>query len=314
MIDNIHQWLILRLVLAWLVLSLAIGGLVRYFGNVRLDNEVMDLAKLEMTHYAEAWRSYLESPSVEALAALGGKVRAAIEKDDMIVVEFYDADLDQITKATKSAAREIEERLPEHSHAFARQSDISCEKVGLGNETFLRVFVPIRGSEGGRIGYLEGIYRAPGHIVSLIKQETFWSLVLVVLVVLATTLVLYPLIIRLNRQLLEYSHSLMLTNVGMLKVLGSAIAKRDSDTNIHNYRVTLYSVHIEREAAPAAGRDEGADQGSVPARSREDRDQRHDPAQVGEIDGGGVRDHEDARPARRGHHQRLRMAEGRDGT
>jgi len=30
----------------------------------------------------------------------------------------------------------------------------------------------------------------------------------------------------------------------MLKVLGSAIAKRDSDTNIHNYRVTLYSVRL----------------------------------------------------------------------
>ena len=28
------------------------------------------------------------------------------------------------------------------------------------------------------------------------------------------------------------------------RTLGSAIAKRDSDTNIHNYRVTLYSVRL----------------------------------------------------------------------
>jgi HD-GYP domain-containing protein (c-di-GMP phosphodiesterase class II) len=30
----------------------------------------------------------------------------------------------------------------------------------------------------------------------------------------------------------------------MLKVLGSAVAKRDSDTNLHNYRVTIYAVRL----------------------------------------------------------------------
>ncbi|MEI6972824.1 MAG: HD-GYP domain-containing protein, partial [bacterium] len=69
-------------------------------------------------------------------------------------------------------------------------------------------------------------------------------LILVVLVIFVTSLALHPLIIRLNRKLVDYSNNLALTNIGMLKVLGSAIAKRDSDTNIHNYRVTLYSVKI----------------------------------------------------------------------
>jgi HD-GYP domain-containing protein (c-di-GMP phosphodiesterase class II) len=100
---------------------------------------------------------------------------------------------------------------------------------------------------------MEGIYHAPAEIVSQIQQQSLWSLILVVMVVLATSLALYPLIIRLNSRLLEYSHILALTNVGMLKVLGSAIAKRDSDTNIHNYRVTLYSVRIgEKMGLPHA--------------------------------------------------------------
>jgi HD-GYP domain-containing protein (c-di-GMP phosphodiesterase class II) len=114
----------------------------------------------------------------------------------------------------------------------------------LEGDTYLRVFVPLFNITGTKIAYLEGIYHAPHEIIDQIKQQTLWSLILVVLVVFVTTLVLYPLIIRLNRKLVDYSNNLALTNIGMLKVLGSAIAKRDSDTNIHNYRVTLYSVQI----------------------------------------------------------------------
>lgn len=47
-----------------------------------------------------------------------------------------------------------------------------------------------------------------------------------------------------NRTLEHLSTQLLNANVGMLEVLGSAIAKRDSDTSAHNYRVCIYSIHI----------------------------------------------------------------------
>jgi HD-GYP domain-containing protein (c-di-GMP phosphodiesterase class II) len=47
-----------------------------------------------------------------------------------------------------------------------------------------------------------------------------------------------------NRALEQVSSSLLNANIGMLEVLGSAIAKRDSDTSAHNYRVTIYSIHL----------------------------------------------------------------------
>jgi HD-GYP domain-containing protein (c-di-GMP phosphodiesterase class II) len=40
------------------------------------------------------------------------------------------------------------------------------------------------------------------------------------------------------------SRSLLNANIGMLEVLGSAIAKRDSDTSGHNYRVCIYAIHL----------------------------------------------------------------------
>ena len=244
MIDNLQTWLLKRLLLLWLLLSLAIGGLVYYLGNVRLDNHIINLAKAETESYSRVMAAYLKSPSEQALADLNSKIESEIERDHLIIVELYYADSKKITEIIKPSALEIESRLPKHGTEFAHKNIIECKKLIQGNETFMRVFVPIISGSGTKIAYMEGIYHAPIEIIEDIKSHTFWSLILIVLVVFATSMALYPLIIRLNRSLIDYSHNLALTNIGMLKVLGSAIAKRDSDTNIHNYRVTLYSVVI----------------------------------------------------------------------
>jgi HD-GYP domain-containing protein (c-di-GMP phosphodiesterase class II) len=244
MIDHLHTWLIIRLALVWLVLSLVIGGMVHFYGNRRLDNHVVTMAKAETSSYTEPVVAYLKAPSEQALAELNRRIRDEIQRDNLIVVEIYDAASHKFTEAIKPAAREVEKRLPKHGSEFSDKDGIVCHKLILGDDTYLRVFVPILSNDGAKIGYLEGIYHAPAEIIAQIKQQTLWSLTLVVLVIFVTSLALYPLIIRLNRTLIAYSHNLALTNIGMLKVLGSAIAKRDSDTNIHNYRVTLYSVRI----------------------------------------------------------------------
>lgn len=244
MIDNIHTWLVFRLVLLWLILSLVIGGFVNYLGYVRLDNHVVSMAKSETANYTHAVVTYLQAPSAKALEEFNHAINSAIQHDNLIAVEFYDAGSKKIIEVIKPSAGEIEKQLPKHGSEFADNNGIICKKMVVGKDTYLRVFVPLFNSGGSKVGYLEGIYHAPVEIVAQIKQQTLWSLLLVVLVVFATSLALYPLIIRLNRSLIDYSRNLAITNIGMLKVLGSAIAKRDSDTNIHNYRVTLYSVKI----------------------------------------------------------------------
>ena len=47
-----------------------------------------------------------------------------------------------------------------------------------------------------------------------------------------------------NQELESASYCLLNANIGMLEVLGSAIAKRDSDTSAHNYRVSIHSINL----------------------------------------------------------------------
>jgi len=49
---------------------------------------------------------------------------------------------------------------------------------------------------------------------------------------------------RKTRMLEDSSNALRAANIGVLEVLGNAIAKRDHGTSAHNYRVTLYAVNI----------------------------------------------------------------------
>ena len=243
MINTIHRWLIIRLGLVWLILSIVIGSLVHYLGEARLNDHVSTMAKEETSQYTPNFISYLRAPSEQALALFNHTIHSLIEGDNLIVVEFYDATTRKISEAIKPSAAELEKSLPKHDTTFNRSNKVICE-VMTPDHSILRVFVPIHDGAGTKIGYLEGIYHAPDEIVSQIKSQTLWSLILVVVIIFVTTLVLYPLIIRLHHKLLEQAHILALTNIGMLKVLGSAIAKRDSDTNIHNYRVALYAVRL----------------------------------------------------------------------
>jgi HD-GYP domain-containing protein (c-di-GMP phosphodiesterase class II) len=66
-------------------------------------------------------------------------------------------------------------------------------------------------------------------------------------IVLLTTIILYPSINTLLRRVSGLSADLLHANMEILSVLGSAVAKRDNDTDIHSYRVTIYAVRLAEE-------------------------------------------------------------------
>jgi putative nucleotidyltransferase with HDIG domain len=89
-----------------------------------------------------------------------------------------------------------------------------------------------------------GLYRVGDELSSHLSHQVFWSVIGVIGVVLSTTLILIPIIGRLERQVLRHAHDAIDANIDALATLGSAIAKRDSDTDAHNYRVTLYAIRL----------------------------------------------------------------------
>jgi putative nucleotidyltransferase with HDIG domain len=61
---------------------------------------------------------------------------------------------------------------------------------------------------------------------------------------LATATFLYPLLVSLHRRVFRFADDVVTGNLELAKVMGAAIAQRDSETGDHNFRVTLYAFHL----------------------------------------------------------------------
>lgn len=128
--------------------------------------------------------------------------------------------------------------------------------VRLEGRPYIHLVTAIETQEKAVLGYAEAMFALSDQTISIVRRNTFKSIGYVLVVVLFTAAVLYPVILHLTRRLARYSETLLDSNLETLSVLGSAIAKRDSDTDAHNYRVTIYAVRM----AEALGMDPAATQ------------------------------------------------------
>lgn len=79
------------------------------------------------------------------------------------------------------------------------------------------------------------------------QREKIWRTIgFNLLASLATALAVYPVVLLLYRSLVLASKDILRGNLEAASVLGSAIAKRDSQTGEHNYRVTVYAIYLAK--------------------------------------------------------------------
>jgi HD-GYP domain-containing protein (c-di-GMP phosphodiesterase class II) len=119
-----------------------------------------------------------------------------------------------------------------------------AEVVMLGERIHIWVVMPLTDPASPQPAYAQAMF-APSESARLALQEKLrHSVLLALLIVVATSALLYPVILQLVRKLTLFSRNLLEANLGTLSLLASAIAKRDSDTDVHNFRVTLYAVRL----------------------------------------------------------------------
>jgi len=105
----------------------------------------------------------------------------------------------------------------------------------------------LRNSAGAAAGYVESVYAVSEGFLSKARIQAFSIAAIASIIVLLTAMLLYPVIKTLLGRVSGLSRDLLHANMEILNVLGSAIAKRDNDTDIHNYRVTIYSIRLGQE-------------------------------------------------------------------
>lgn len=109
------------------------------------------------------------------------------------------------------------------------------------NNYYLSVVYPIR-VENKLLGYISGYKNIDKSIILDVESDIYHVITTIIFSIFIFSLTIFPIIYNAYKKLKRSEKRLLLSNIDTVHILGNAIALRDSDTNEHNYRVTIYAV------------------------------------------------------------------------
>ena len=163
------------------------------------------------------------------------------------IVEIYDAQGRKLAESVTSDGHAVESSLPHHGTPNYTAAFYRGHKPAPGVWA-LRVFVPLRDSATDMsrpvTGYFEGVRVMPTWQQDQIFNNSLSAALMVGLASLLCGGALYPVVVHLSADNERKAQEVLDSHISMMEALGRAIAKRDSDTGAHNYRVAWIAASI----------------------------------------------------------------------
>jgi len=217
---------------------------VMQFGEELTNQQAVDNGTVQKSieKFAEANSMFSEGAFVSVLVRDNrGKVAANFHRDKYTN--------DSITQILKKATQ-VDTSKPVIT---------TVKPIVIDSEQLILLSFPVLDSTNTTLGQTAMLFLPAAERLHQIQINIWQTTLSAIMIVLLTALGIYPVIIRLTQQLSVLSTNLLIANLQTAKALGNAIAKRDSDTDAHNYRVTIYSVRL----AEAIGLDTKKMQGLI---------------------------------------------------
>lgn len=256
---SLHRLLLRRLAAMTTLACVFFSALAYWRDMSNFDDAILQSALLGAGKFRHAIlseldkRDHIDSHRVQKV--LDDLAANAPDKDSplgkVVAVRISGRDNSTIAKrppAGSLQASEIEAYLDNHEEP-ENATRVFEHLVRIGDRPHLHLGIPLADSSGTDVAQAQALYAVSDFALREIAMGSVRTIGMVVLVVLSTTLLLYPVILRLLRHVAEMAAHTQQANLEILSVLGGAIAKRDSDTDQHNDRVTIYAVRLAEAMA-----------------------------------------------------------------
>ena len=238
---ELHSYLSTRFLVSGIAISVLAAALVYYWESWRVEKMAFELAVVSAKHFdSPGMRKLLVADSPSDHPELG----KLLEKSSFMGVRVFDLSGKVLMEAWGSGATNLRPAVQTHRHDFPEPGKYHNNWLENAGGDFVQVVIPLPDSSGTTEAYFEGIYRPDAGTQYARKHQVRNTVLTSVVAIISALLLLYPVLLGLTRRSLSLSKSLLDSNLELLQSLGSAIAKRDSDTDTHNYRVTLYAVSL----------------------------------------------------------------------
>lgn len=161
-------------------------------------------------------------------------------------IELYQPSGLKVAEASSVKGRQLEKSLAPHKQYDLRQPETFVDENS--TSSVIRIFIPIYKTMGQKnselLGYLEVGREVPEWRRKQIQDVVFYISVIAALSAMITGLLLYPSIRLLLRRQRENLQRLYDSHIQVLDSLGLAVAKRESGTGTHNYKVSWIAATL----------------------------------------------------------------------
>lgn len=246
----------IRIAMVSLILAALASPAAWYFSRENAEESIVSLAIEQSNKLLKANVGMdLTKPDAKAVAQAAAK---RMTDGIFDAVEIYDASGNKLAEELTDDGHRVEPLLPTHiTPSYDAPSYVSVQLTP--SLWIVRVFVPLRFSatgipQGAITGYFEGIRVVPQWQVQQIQISSWTAALMVALSAIFCGGVLYPVVVSLSEVNEKKTIEVLDSHISMMESLGRAIAKRDSDTGAHNYRVAWLSALIA-ERMGIKGRD-----------------------------------------------------------
>jgi HD-GYP domain-containing protein (c-di-GMP phosphodiesterase class II) len=248
----IHRVLLIRLGITSVAIAIVVGLFTYGIQNASLKRDVADLAQRGVYNLQEKVRFVMERQNTDALTALRdvfgrGNPPVVYRAGRFVHVQIYDRTpimLAEQSASDQTNIKAVKAFVDGRPFFFPAPGETHILMTRINSAPFVFITAPITDRTGKTVAFARSIFEVSAEETALMQRALARNTLIAMAIVIAVSALLYPIILRLTRRLADYSTHLLDANLETLSVLGSAIAKRDSDTDDHNYRVTLYSTRI----------------------------------------------------------------------
>ncbi len=256
---SIHRILATRLAITGFIISIVLGFIVILIEHNKVGEVVLDRALQATVHFNAEAGSLLDEPGLpdhqgiqrvlDAFVSRGLKLRNSryARVGYSVFIRIFDLDRGEVAKyidGNHANIKEVETYMYASRLPSSRNSEDWYNIIRINGAPYIILGVPLTNSSGKEAGHVEAVFAVSPETIAGIRRRVLRTVIIIISIVLVTTGLLYPVIIKLMNRLTRLNRKLLDSQLETLKVLGSAIATRDNDTDAHNYRVTIFSVRL----------------------------------------------------------------------
>lgn len=238
------RWMLVRkLSAAAIAIGLVAGGVAYEVEVQRVEQAALDHAAKGAQHFDSALvQIVFDAKSPEKHVVL----ERLLDRSRFVGIRVFGPDKAPIYETWADIPPVLIDtvRFGQHQHDWPGPGQSHRNWIDAAGERMIQIVLPISKKDGNLAGYLECIDRIDGATLQAQREQVRNGALTASMAVAVTTLLLYPLLLAMLRQSADRSRRLLDSNLSLLRSLGNAIAKRDSDTDAHNYRVTFYAVAL----------------------------------------------------------------------